>query len=71
MKLRIFIDMDNDAFQPDPGPEVAVILRSLRGRLMDEDCMWKLHPDLYGEAQHLRDTNGNTVGWFQVLEDEV
>jgi len=59
MKFRVVIDVDNDAFvneddgRPDPGPEVARILRKLADRVKDEF----IEVDV-----PLKDGNGNTVG---------
>lgn len=69
MKLTIEIDMENDAFQPDPGPEIARVLRWVTGSLTDPDGSWGLMPDRVGEQLRLRDHNGNTVGHFSVTED--
>ena len=52
--FRIEIQTDNAAFDPDPGPELARILRELAARLDDG-------VDL-AEPIRLRDINGNTVG---------
>lgn len=51
-KFRLQIDMGNDAFVPDPGPEVARILRE--AATMIERGAW--------EGRKVRDINGNTVG---------
>lgn len=54
MKLRIVLDIDNDAFSP-PGPEIAGILCSL------EECLL-IHR---GARGMLKDSNGNSVGTWE------
>lgn len=53
MRLRIEIDVVNDAFVEDERAEIARILRALAHRLMWEDL---------NEEIGLQDINGNTVG---------
>jgi hypothetical protein len=54
-KLTVTIETDNAAFEGDAGPELSRILRGLARRLED------------GETQgRLRDSNGNTVGRFEL-----
>jgi hypothetical protein len=63
MKLTITIDGENDAFDPDPVPEVLRILRALSHRL--ESGSFKLMPQFTNLAQDsapLPDVNGNIVG---------
>jgi hypothetical protein len=52
VKLTITIELDNDAFQPEPSAEVS--------RLLQECCRW-LNLDR-ADSLALRDYNGNTVG---------
>jgi hypothetical protein len=54
MTYRISIETDNAAFDPDPGAELARILRGLADRLEDGGDL--------AEPIRLRDFNGNTVG---------
>lgn len=54
MKLRIEIDTENDAFQPDPAPEVARLLLVAAHRALRNDT----------SQGTLIDLNGNTVGSF-------
>lgn len=60
MKLAINIDLDNDAFQPEAGEEVARILRDAADRC---ERLGNLFDDL---RANLRDVNGNTVGALTV-----
>ena len=61
MKAKIEINLDNDAFQPSAGPELARILRNLAQDLDD-------YPDAFGIG--VMDVNGNTVGNFEIVDDE-
>lgn len=55
MKLKIEIDLDNAAFEPDANEEIARILGDLSGmRLYDESPI------------RIRDNNGNTVGNLRI-----
>lgn len=58
----IEIAIDNDAFQPLAGPEIARILRKYADQIDD-----------FGSAaissQPLRDINGNSVGFVFIEED--
>jgi len=51
---RVTISTDNDAFAPDPAPELATILRTLAAQI-------EAGADL-GYTYVLVDTNGNTCG---------
>ncbi|MGH9238790.1 MAG: hypothetical protein ACRD3G_12195 [Vicinamibacterales bacterium] len=62
MRLRILIDMDNDAFHPEPGPEIARILRQLADAADRE-----LITNNAGQVCVLRDVNGNHCGDVKVL----
>lgn len=57
--FRLFIDTDNDAFNPDPGPELARLLRKIADRIEDDV------PDHY---RTILDINGNDVGRYAVKE---
>lgn len=59
MKLKIEINMDNAAFSPTSGTEVARILRKLADRIEGEDCT-------PGDVTPCIDLNGNKVGKAQV-----
>ena len=61
MKAKIEINLDNDAFQPSAGPELARILRNLANDL-DE------HPDACEIV--VVDINGNSVGHFEIEQIE-
>ena len=56
MELRVVVRMDNAAFEPESGPEVARILRELARRIEAGELSGR------GESRALRDVNGNTVG---------
>jgi len=59
MKLRVTIELDNAAFEPGPGQEVARILRGLADWSEDQGL-------LAGESIKLLDINGNHVGKVEV-----
>lgn len=61
MQYVIKIDTENDAFGDVPGFELARILRGLADR-----CEWS--PTAY-VSMGLRDSNGNTVGSTELVED--
>lgn len=61
MQLQIVINLDNDAFKPDPGPECSRILDRLSVQI---ECV-TLEP---GQNQSLHDINGNKVGYFMVTQ---
>ena len=58
MHLTIDICTDNDAFQPDPAPELADILTLLAQRINKND----IH---CGDRIALTDVNGNCVGFAE------
>lgn len=60
MKLRIELDCDNDAFQPDPEFHAGDILHRFGRKLMDGTVR---------VPSTLQDCNGNTVGHV-VWEDK-
>tara|TARA_R100000781_G_C4034500_1_gene111767 strand:- start:300 stop:536 length:237 start_codon:yes stop_codon:yes gene_type:complete len=63
MEFLLVIDLDNDAFQEDPGVEITRIMERLGSRLAN-------NPDLTSkEAIHhgtVHDVNGNRVGLWQI-----
>ena len=59
MKAKIEIKMDNAAFENGAGAELARILRGITNTLHDRAVVEMEIP--------LRDSNGNTVGKFEVL----
>lgn len=61
MKLKIEIVMDNAAFEPSSGAEVARILREF-----SEGVEHSSFKDNIGADMPLRDINGNTVGRAKV-----
>lgn len=64
MELRITINMDNAAFGYDASTEVSGILHRLAEKT--EMDYWDLAP---GDTCKLIDTNGNTVGEWEVVDD--
>lgn len=60
MTLKITLTMDNAAFEPDPGIEVARILRALADRAEVESIE-------DGRRMVLRDFNGNSCGKAEVV----
>lgn len=61
MKLRVEIDLDNDAFAVGGGVETSRLLRQLASVAV----MKQLHP---GDRFVLSDCNGNAVGQAEVSE---
>jgi hypothetical protein len=61
MQAVIKIDMDNAAFRPRPGGELARVLRKLADRI---DQGGGRPSDLDGAK--IRDVNGNTVGKMEI-----
>lgn len=60
MKIKIKMHCDNSAFEPDPGEEVARILRQIADTCVEEPFV----VDEWAVA----DANGNTVCWVRVTE---
>ncbi len=66
--FRVNINTENDAFQPDPRPELAVILRKIADDLTagfmrgDDDYRW---------YQTIFDGNGNDVGRYALKPVEA
>ena len=60
MKLRIEMQLDNAAFEPDNGTEIARILEKLATR-------WHAESLPSGESCRLLDINGNVVGKAEVV----
>ncbi len=63
MRYLIEIATDNDAFFPEPGPELARILRHLAERIETAS------PDELAAGVRLLDYNGNRVGSATLAED--
>lgn len=61
MRFALSMDMDNDAFREDTGPEVARILRDVASTVEH----WNLEP---GDSRFAYDSNGNKVGEWEVTE---
>ena len=61
MKATLTIQMDNAAFDPCPGIELA--------RILEQAARWV--KEIYGGAHslNLKDHNGNTVGSLTIEED--
>jgi hypothetical protein len=62
MKLTITIDMDNAAFESEPGEEAA---RIIRGRLRNIET---IDANDIGTVFPMMDANGNRVGQAEVTE---
>jgi len=58
--FRLDIAVENSAFEPVPGPEVARILRAVADRVERGE-----------ESGKLNDINGNKVGYFDYLPDRI
>lgn len=61
MTLKIAIELDNAAFVPDCGPEVARILRQL-ATMADRELITRTR----GLVTVVRDVNGNSCGKVEV-----
>ena len=61
LRLEIKIDMDNAAFDGDWEYEAGIILSTL-ARFID-------HHGIGGDGHDLIDSNGNTVGKAEVIDD--
>lgn len=61
MKLTVEIKMDNAAFE-HPGNEVAVLLRKIAAQTEWHETFTP------GDGARVLDTNGNTVGYWEVQE---
>lgn len=69
-KITITIELENDAFQPDPAPEVANILGRLTQSIGCDGFIMAGNETDYGAACGLWDVNGNWCGhWYAVLDD--
>lgn len=64
MRYQIEIRTDNDAFYPEPDPELARILRRLADRIETAS------PDELTDSIRLMDYNGNSVGTARLTEKE-
>jgi len=62
MKFVLSINCNNDVFQPDALPEVAILLRQVAQRLDDGDSA-----DYY---RNITDSNGNIVGTFKLIKED-
>ncbi len=62
MKLKIEIDMDNAAFEDEPGLEA--------GRIIENNLDWirGVTENCVGMTHSLSDVNGNKVGYVRVTE---
>jgi hypothetical protein len=61
-KFTVQIRCNNAAFDPDPAPEVARILREISDKINREG--------LSGFFETIRDVNGNDVGAFAIKPDD-
>ena len=77
MIFRLYLDVDNDAFQPLPYAETARILRAIADRIESAGPP-KLETEALGDyadgggAMHyqtIRDVNGNDVGRYAFKPD--
>lgn len=50
-KFAVTFDTDNDAFHPEPGPEIVSILKGVIARIENGES-----------GGYIRDTNGNAIG---------
>lgn len=62
MKLKVEINLDNAAFEPDAGTEAARLLRQLANDIDGNRLA------VAGSVKSLRDVNGNAVGKAQVVK---
>ncbi len=64
MQFRLVVDMDNDAFHAEPGCELARLLEAVAKRI--DDALISDLLDADRSSTNVRDTNGNSVGRWQV-----
>jgi hypothetical protein len=60
--FTLSFDTDNAAFEDDPRPEIAHILRELA------DKVWQWEG--YTKHQNIRDINGNVIGTWKLNPEE-
>ena len=65
MEFKLNINMNNAAFDPEPLSEIENILVNVITKLRNEVTLRMLRD----VKAMLRDTNGNTVGKFEITED--
>jgi hypothetical protein len=63
MKFVLSLTTDNDAFQPEPALELAVILRKIADQIEAGDRDIHCYQTIF-------DTNGNDVGRYALKTDE-
>lgn len=81
MRFNLYIDVENDAFQPKPYAETARILRAIADRLdhTKPDPRGREFLDDYadskggwtGHYQTILDSNGNDVGRYAFKSEET
>jgi hypothetical protein len=59
-RFNLYINTDNDSFQPDPAPELARLLRYIAGRIESGE--------FFGHYLTIFDANGNDVGRFALKD---
>ena len=64
MKLVITIEMDNAAFEDEPGQEVEKILAEVTDSISQNQ---NIHDYKVGHWDTLRDSNGNYVGSVDII----
>jgi hypothetical protein len=70
-KFILHIDVNNDAFQPDPNAELGRILREIADRLELRAVSFDKHaPAWLGHFQTIHDANGNDVGRYAVKPED-
>lgn len=60
-KISIEFVTGNLAFEDSPTEEIALILERLAAKFREEGEM---------NGRQVKDTNGNTVGWVTIVEEE-
>jgi hypothetical protein len=60
-RFTVQLTADNDSFEPDPGPELARILRGIADRIEAGDT--------YDTFRTILDVNGNDIGRFALKPD--
>lgn len=63
MKFTLSINMDNAAFEDNPGAEISRILKQLVNRF-EHKPFWSVY------SGGLFDMNGNMVGTFEITEED-
>lgn len=70
MNFSLEMNIDNDAFEENPGYEIARILNRLGNRFVSHPDLAMTHPTDFevGMVYSIHDKNGNRVGSWEIKE---